>query len=401
MDAADPLREIADRFTSGRSDTLYFDANSIGAAPAIAATRMAQAMVTWRDARRRAWGESDWLDAPTRLGDKLAPIVGAAPGQIVVGDSTSVNLFKALAVALRCRAGRSTIVTEIGTFPTDLYIAQGIAPLFPGVEVHYVREDGRLLDAIDADTAVVYLSHVDYRSSYRHDLARMTRAAHEQGAVIVWDLSHSAGANEIGLDAAQADFAVGCGYKYLCGGPGAPGYLYVAKRWQSLAQPALTGWMGHADLFAFAPEYVPAPGVARHIVGTPAVIANVLFEAALDAWQGVDVDAAFAKHAALTGVCVDLAEWMLAAKGVSVTSPREAPHRGGFVSLRHEQARAIVAALDDRGVVTSYRLPDVIRLGMSPLYHHFTDVWDALERLGRILDERAWDNPKYLHAKAT
>lgn len=401
LDAADPLRDIPDRFEPGRAGTLYFDANSIGAMPKAAAGQIARITREWRELRRSAWGASDWLDAPKRLGDKLAPVIGARAGEVVVGDSTSVNLFKALGVALRLRPGRTRIITEIASFPTDLYVAQSVVRLFPGTEIVYAPEGSDVRALIDDRAAVVYLSHVDYRSGARLDLPRITAHAHAQGAVALWDLSHSAGANRIDLAAADVDLAVGCGYKYLCGGPGAPGYMAVHSRLQAACEPLLAGWMGHADKFAFDPEYRPAAGTARHIVGTPAVYGNAIFEAALDVWGALPLQAAFEKHARLTSLLLEAIESALGEHGVAIVSPRDPQRRGGFVSVRHAAAKAIVAALDDHDVVASYRPPDVIRFGVSPLYHRYRDVGALMERLAAVVIERRWDQPKYRNAKST
>ena len=401
LDRADPLTDVAARFEPGHAGVLYFDANSIGAMPITARERIERVLDEWRELRRGGWAESDWLDAPLRLGDKLAPIIGARAGEIAVGDSTSVNLFKALGAALRLRPGRTRIVTEIGSFPTDLYAAQALARLFPGVEIVYAREGEDPRTLVDARCAALYLSHVDYRSARRHDLAALSAHAHTHGALSVWDLSHSAGANPIDLVGAAADFAVGCGYKYLCGGPGAPGYIRIAAHLQQACDPILAGWMGHADKFAFAPDYAPAPGIARQIVGTPAVIANAVFEAALDVWRAVDLAAAFAKHARLGDLALNSIAQATAAAGVSIASPRAAGRRGGFVAIGHAQAKAIVAALEDHGVIASYRPPDVIRFGLSPLYHRYRDIGALVERLARIVNERLWDRPQYLQARTT
>jgi kynureninase len=400
LDAVDPLRDMPARFDPGRPGTLYFDANSVGAMPLAARERLQRILDDWRNWRCEGWTKSDWLEAPQRLGDKVAPVVGASAGEIVVCDTTSVNLFKALAIALGLRPERARIVTEPGTFPTDLYIAQGMKRYFPATEITYVEHPEDLPAAIDERTAALYLSHTDYRTSYRHDTASLTRAAHAKGALAVWDVSHSAGAVPVGLGAADADLAVGCGYKYLCGGPGAPAYLYVAKRLQSAAEPALTGWMGHANLYEFARDYRPAPGIDRHLVGSPVVSANAVLEAALDLWSELDIAAAFAKHAQLSDLLTEMAAARLGRFGFSVASPRAASQRGGFVALRHVHAAPIVAALRANGVICSYRLPDIIRFGLSPLYHRFSDIGECVERLERIVAQKPWDNPRYAKANA-
>jgi kynureninase len=372
----------APRFAPGSPGVLYFDANSIGAMPTSVPARVARLLRDWRVLRRRGWSEADWLDAPRRLGDKLAPVLGARQGTVAVGDSTTVNLYKALGSALALRPRRRVIVSEAGTFPTDLYVAEGIARAH-GCRLRLVKDAADLPAAIDGRTAVVYLSHTDYRSSFRHDLRAVTRLAHAQGALTVWDLSHSAGAVPTDLARGNADFAVGCGYKYLCGGPGAPGYLYVAPRLQAKALPAIQGWFGHAAPMDFEPRFRPATGVQRHVAGTPAVTGNVLFEAALDAFAAVELPALFARHAALSELLIALAP-----KELELASPREAARRGGFVAFRRRGAKRLAAALQRRGVVASYRPPDILRFGLSPLYHRAADVRALAARLSLALSPR-------------
>ena len=394
MDLSDPLRSLADRFTPGEPGTLYFDANSIGAMPVDVPARIEAHLKEWRNLRRRGWSESNWLDAPRRLGSKLAPILGASPDEVVVGDTTSINLFKTLAAALSLRPGRPRVVSEAGTFPTDLYVVQGLKTLRPDIELHLVADGASIEAAIDERTAVVYLSQVDYRSARCLDIRHLTAAAHAKGALTVWDLSHGAGAVPADLDAAGADFAVGCGYKYLCGGPGAPAYAFIARRHQEAVRPALAGWMGHANPFTFSTDYAPGPGVARFVVGTPSVIANAIMEGAFDIWAEVDPTQVFAKHAALGDLLI-----LLTKDIVEIGSPLDARGRGGFVALRHAAGAAVVGALADAGVVSSFRPPDCIRFGLSALYHRYVDMWEATERLRRILAEDLWKAEKYKKTK--
>ena len=365
-------------FLPGRRGWLYFDANSIGAMPKVAPARMARLLAEWRALRRRGWSESDWLDAPRRLGDKLAPVIGARKGSVIVGDSTSVNLHKALALALQLRP-RGAILSEAGTFPSDLYIAEQLARQYRR-KLLLVRNHSKLWSAIDARPAVVYLSHTDYRTGYRHDLAALTRRAHARGALTVWDLSHSAGAVETAVARAHADFAVGCGYKYLCGGPGAPGYLYVAPRLQARVRPALQGWFGHADPMAFEPRFRAARGIQRHAVGSPAVAGNVLVEAALDVFLKMDLKRLFRKHAELSQLLIDLAP-----KELELASPADPRQRGGFVAFRHPHAKKLAQKLEKLRVVASARPPDILRFGLSPVYHSKADVRALARRLRAVL----------------
>ncbi|MBL8691862.1 MAG: kynureninase [Rhodospirillaceae bacterium] len=394
LDAKDPLRELADRFAPGEPGTLYFDANSIGAMPVDVPARIEAHLKEWRNLRRRGWSESTWLDAPKRLGAKIAPILGASPDEVVVGDTTSINLFKTLAAALSLRPDRPRVVSQAGTFPTDLYVVQGLKTLRPEIELHLVADGESIEAAIDDRTAVVYLSQVDYRSARRLDIRKLTAAAHAEGALTVWDLSHGAGAVPADLDTANADFAVGCGYKYLCGGPGAPAYSFVARRHQEAVKPALAGWMGHANPFTFSTDYAPGAGMARFVVGTPSVIANAIMEGAFDIWAEVDPAQVFAKHAALGDLLIALTKDI-----VEVGSPGDADERGGFVALRHPAGAAVVGALADAGVVSSFRPPDSIRFGLSALYHRYVDMWEVAVRLRAIIDDGLWKAEKYKKTK--
>jgi kynureninase len=368
-------RVSAGAFAAGSRGWLYFDANSIGAMPASAPARMARLLREWRELRRRGWAEADWLDAPQRLGDKLAPVIGARRGTVAVGDSTSVNLHKAVAMALLLRPERRVIVSEAGTFPTDLYVAEGLARTHR-CRLVLVDDPAELEVAIDRRAAVVLLSDTDYRTGARHDMGGVTRLAHARGALTVWDLSHAAGAVPVGLAKADADFAVGCGYKYLCGGPGAPGYLYVAPRLQAIVRPAIQGWFGDAAPMDFAPRFRPARGIRRHVVGTPAVSGNVLFEAALDAFAARNLKALFRTHVELSELLIALAP-----PGLELVSPRDPARRGGFVAFRCRDAKKLVAALERRRVVASYRPPGILRFGLSPLYHRAVDVRELARRL--------------------
>lgn len=399
LDAAPgPLDGFASRFAAGPPGTLYFDANSIGPMPADAPARMQRVLDEgWRTQRRRAWNETDWLAQPRSLGARLARVLGAGPEDVLVCDTTSVNQYKLLRFALQL-TGRRTIVVERDVFPSNGYVAQGVAAARPdaGIVVRAIDSADALPAALaGGDVAVVALSHVDYRSGAKLDLPGLTRLAHAHGALALWDLSHSAGAIEVGLRAADADLAVGCGYKYLCGGPGAPAFLYVHPRHRGDAWPAIAGWMGHADTFAFEPGYRPAAGVGRFLVGTPAVLANAAMGAAADVWADVDPAALHARHRSLTDTLVALIEARCAGFGVELASPREHAARGGHVALRFAGAQPLSQALVDAGVVVSARKPDALRFGVHPLVTRHVDLWDAVERLHGLLADGRWRDPKY------
>ncbi|MEU5810265.1 kynureninase [Streptomyces sp. NPDC047718] len=386
LDAADALAGLRERFTLPEG-VVYLDGNSLGALPVGVADRVAEVVVhEWGTELIRSWSSGTWWTAPERIGDRIAPLVGAAPGQVVVGDSTSVNLFKALVGAARLAGhGRTELLVDASTFPTDGYIAGSAArltgltvvPVDPSDAAARLRERGQ-------DTAVVLLNHVDYRGGRLHDLPGITRAAHAAGAVIVWDLCHSAGAVPVGLDEHGVDLAVGCTYKYLNGGPGSPAYLYIAERHQAAFDSPLPGWNGHAEPFAMTPDYTPAEGAVRGRVGTPDILSMLALEAALDAWDGVDVAAVRAKSLALTDFFLEcVAAYVPAGKAEPVT-PLPHGERGSQVSLRTENARAVMDELISRGVIGDFRAPDVLRFGFTPLYVGFADAERAARTLGRI-----------------
>ncbi len=309
--------------------------------------------------------------------------------------STSVNLFKLIAAALGLRPGRAGLVSERGNFPTDLYVAQGLAGLLGGpVELRLVATS-ELEAALDGEVALLMLTHVDYRSGRMHELARLTRAAHDAGALALWDLAHSAGAVAVDLNRADVDLAVGCGYKYLNGGPGAPAFLFVAERWQDAARQPITGWLGHAEPFAFRSEYRAAAGIRKFLAGTPSILGMVALEAGVDLLLEVDPEALRAKSVALTELFIGLVEQRCPGFGLELASPRAPAERGSQVALRHPDGYPIVQALIARGVIGDFRAPDLLRFGFAPLYVRFVDVFDAALALRAVLAERAWDVPEY------
>jgi kynureninase len=394
-DAADPLAPLRDEFHLP-SGVIYLDGNSLGALPKATATRIDHVVRReWGDDLIRSWNAHDWMGAPRRIGDKIADLVGARPGEVIAADSTSINLFKLLAAALALRPGRPVILTEDGNFPTDVYIAEGLVRLLGGR--HRIRRIAadKIAAAADAETAVVMVTHVDYRSGRMHDIAALTAAAQSAGALMLWDLSHSAGAVPVDLTGAGADLAVGCGYKYLNGGPGAPAFLYVAEQWQASIQPALSGWLGHASPFAFAPDYHPAAGIARHLVGTPSILALAALEVGVDLCRRADPAELRRKSLALTDEFIALVDEECGDAGLVLATPREHHLRGSQVCLRHPEGYPIVQALIARGVIGDFRAPDILRFGFAPLYLRHVDVWDAVAALRDVLATRAWDRLEF------
>jgi len=395
LDAADPLGFARERFRLPNGIT-YLDGNSLGALPVATASALSRtAEREWGDGLITSWNKHGWIDAPGRIAAKLAPIVGAKPNELLVADSTSVCLFKLLAAALAARPGRTTIVTERRNFPTDLYVAQGLADLLPGTELRTVdRAD--LGTAIGDDTAVLYLTHTDYCSGERHDMRALNEVAHAKGALTLWDLSHSAGAFAVDLNGSGCDLAVGCGYKYLNGGPGAPAFLFVAEQLQDELRSPITGWMGHAEPFAFASDYRPAPGIARFLTGTPSILALAALEAGVGTFDGIAMADIEAKSAALTQLFIDEIE--ARSRQVTLASPRDPARRGSQVSFTHPDGYAVMQALIARGVIGDFRAPDLIRFGFAPLYNRFEDAWLAADALAGILTTREWDAPRF-HAR--
>jgi len=387
-DAADPLRGFRDRFVLPEG-VIYLDGNSLGALPAATGERVKAAVATeWGEGLIRSWNAHDWIGAPARVGAKIARLIGAAPHEVVVADSTSVNLFKLIAAAVPGQGDRNLILAEPGNFPTDLYIAQGAADLL-GATLRVLPID-QLVAAIDQDVALVLLTHVHYKSGAKHDMAAITRRAHAVGALVLWDLSHSAGAVEVDLNGVGADMAVGCGYKYLNGGPGAPALLFVAERHQRALQSPLTGWMGHAAPFQFVDDYQPADGIERFLCGTPSVLAMLALEVGVDQFDGAEMAAVGAKAQRLCSLFIELVEVRCAGFGLTLATPRDPSARGSHVSFSHPDAYPIMQALIERGVIGDFRDPDILRCGLTPLYVGFEDVWRAVEILHDVLASAAW-----------
>lgn len=390
LDAQDPLAPLRERFVLP-PDVIYLDGNSLGAMPKAAAEHVRRTLDhDWSQRLIQSWNSAGWVDLPQTVGDKIGRLIGARAGETIAADSTSINLFKLLVTACRLRPQRTVIVSEIDNFPTDLYIAEGVASLFSGkLELRCVRAE-EIEDAIDDQVAVVSLSHVNYRSGALHDMARITRLAHERGALMLWDLAHSAGALPVQLADCDVDFAVGCGYKYLNGGPGAPAFLYVAQRLHGQLATPLSGWFGHARPFAFTPHYEPAVGIARMLVGTPPVLGLVALDAALDINLEAPIDQIRTKSIAMCEAFIALVESELGAFGFALASPRDHAQRGSQVCLRHEHAWPIMQALIAHGVIGDFREPDILRFGFTPLYLRYADVGNAVGILGEIMRDGRW-----------
>ena len=392
-DAADPLASTRAAF-SLPDGVRYLDGNSLGALQTAVAHRLREVVDhEWGHGLIRSWNDAGWVELPRRVAQRLAPLLGADPDELAVTDSTSVNLFKTLAAARGLRPGRQVLLTDDANFPTDVYVAHGLAELTGDLEVRVVPT-AEVAAHLDADVAVLLLTHVDYRTGRRHDAKDLTAAAHAVGALTVWDLSHSTGALDVDLHAWDVDLAVGCTYKYLNGGPGSPAYLYVAERFLDRVGPPVRGWFGHARPFAFDLRYEPAPDAERFLDGTPPVLSMAALETALGVFDGVDRAALEAKAGALTGRFIDLVDARCGDE-VEIVTPRDAARRGAQVSLRHDHADAVMQAMVARGVIGDHRPPDLLRFGFAPLYVTHVDVWDAVEDLTEVLTTRAWDTPEF------
>lgn len=392
LDAADPLRAVRDRFDIPEG-VVYLDGNSLGAPPRGVAERLDRAIrEEWGQGLIRSWNKAGWIDLPQRCGAKIARLIGARDDEVIVADSTSVDLFK-LASAALAMTGRRVLVAEAGDFPTDLYILQGLCAQ-TGAELRMVAPD-EIEAALTDEVAALVLTHVNYRTGEIHDMEGLTRAAQAKGALAIWDLSHSAGVLDLDLNAANADLAVGCGYKYLNGGPGAPAYVFVAQRWQEKFTQPLTGWLGHARPFAFIDAYEPAPGIARALCGTPPVLSTIALEAGLASFDGVEMREVRAKARSLGDLFIALVEERLGDHGFELACPRDGARRGGQVSLRHPQAYGVCQALIEREAIPDFRAPDVVRFGLAPLYTRYADVWEAVGRLGAVMAEKAFADKRF------
>jgi kynureninase len=395
LDRRDPLARFRERFLMPEG-VLYLDGNSLGPLQKAIPERLRQVVEReWGEGLIRSWNAAHWIELPRKIGDKIAPLIGAEPGEVVVADSTSVNLFKLLSAALDLQQGRTVILSERDNFPTDLYVAQGVRDQLGRRHELKLVDARELRDAIDDRVAVVMLTHVNFRTGSRHDMAAITAAARAKGALMLWDLSHSAGAMPLALGAAGADLAVGCGYKFLNGGPGAPAFLYVRRGLQNRIRPPLSGWMGHREPFAFVADYAPAEGIARNLCGTPPVLAMAALDAALDIWSEVDLGAVRAKSVSLADLMIELVERQVPALGLTLATTREAERRGSQVSFSHPEGYAVMQALIARGVIGDFRSPDLIRFGLTPLYLRYVDVFDAVTILADILQHRHWDRPEF------
>jgi kynureninase len=394
-DARDPIGALRDRFVIP-DGVIYLDGNSLGPLPRAAASRLGRTIeLEWGQDLIKSWNSAGWFDMPLRLGDRVGALIGAAPGQTVVCDTTSINLYKAVHAAMGLRPDRNVVIAEADSFPTDLYIIEGaMASAGRPMQRRLVGADGSSIEALlDQRVAVVVLSQVDYRTGALLDIAAITRQAHAAGALMVWDLCHSAGVMEVAFDRHAIDFAVGCTYKYLNGGPGSPAFISVAAVHQAAARHPLSGWWGHAEPFAFDRDFRPDAGIRRFLCGTPPIISLRGVEAALDALQGVEVAALREKSLALTELFIARVTTLL--PGLDIVTPRQRSLRGSQVAIAFDHGYSVVQAMIERGAIGDFRAPDIMRFGFAPLYLRFRDVWDAAEILAECIRAEVWREPRY------
>jgi kynureninase len=373
---------------------IYLDGNSLGVMPKAARARVLQELdVSWGRELIRAWNTAGWIDLPAKIGDRIGGLIGAPAGSVIVADSTSINLYKALTAALQLAGDRQVILSDSGNFPTDLYVAEGvIRTLDLGHRLKIVAPE-EVEEAIDEHVAVLMLTEVDYRTGRKHDMMRLTAKAQEREAITIWDLAHSAGALPVDLTAAGADFAIGCSYKYLNGGPGAPAFIYVRPDHQEKIAPVLSAWMGHAAPFEFPLNYTPAPAIDRMLTGTPPILSLTALDSALTVWDGISIDAVRARSIELCDRFIARVE--ATCPGLVLASPRDGTKRGSQVSFRFREGYAAMQALIAEGVIGDFRAPDIMRFGFTPLYIGFDEVDEAARRLARIIAEDAWDRPEF------
>lgn len=399
LDADDALAFTRKRFRIP-DGLIYLDGNSLGVLPEATPARMAEMVEReWGQDLISSWNKHSWMDMPLKLGAKAAPLIGADADEVLVADTVSVNIFKLAAAALKMRPRRRVIVTETGNFPTDLYMLQGLAEFYgEGCEVRAVPRE-QIADALDDDVALLLLTHAHYKTGALYDMKAMTKAAHDAGALTLWDLSHSAGAVELDLHGANCDFAVGCGYKYLNGGPGAPGFLFIAKRHQDDFQTPLSGWLGHDRPFDFVDDYKPASGVRRAMCSSPSILALTALEEGLKTFDGVDMADIRAKSRELGELFIQQVE-ARCGDAFRLGCSRDSSVRGSQVSLRHADGYPIMQALIERGVIGDFRDPDILRFGFTPLYTRYVDIFDAVEHLADVMESGVWKAPRFAERSA-
>jgi kynureninase len=398
LDNVDPLASYRELFELP-TNTIYADGNSLGAMPK-AAMACAEQVVKeeWGNQLIRSWVSNDWINSSSRIGNKVAPLVGAESGEVLVCDTTSINIFKLAAAAMELNSGRCKIISETGNFPTDLYMLQGLERFSKGRVELVVLPKEDIFDAVDENTALVVLTHVHYKTGFRFDMKAVTAQVHAKGALMLWDLSHSVGAMNVSLNEYDVDFAVGCGYKYLNGGPGAPAFLFVAERHQRNIQSPLSGWLGHSSPFAFVDDYQPADDIKRMLCGTPSVVASSLLEVGVDIMSSVDMLLIRDKSIQLGNLFIQLVEQCC--PEFTLISPKDDSLRGSHISLIHKEGYAITQALIAQGIIGDFRAPNVLRFGLTPLYMSYLDIWNIIQAIVDVMTYEKWNNVEFKTVQA-
>lgn len=397
LDQQDPLAEKRNAFVLPEN-TVYLDGNSLGAMPKVAAERAQQVLAQqWSQDLIKSWNSHSWIDLPGVVGEKIARLVGAGSGQLICCDSTSVNLFKVLSSAMLMQQGRSIVLSQQSNFPTDLYMVQGLASLLGDqhCQLQLVADESDIATQLSTDVAVLLLTQVDFRTGRLLDMQRLTELAHAKGILVIWDLAHSAGALPIALDACNVDFAVGCGYKYLNGGPGAPAFVYAAARHHRVLRQPLTGWLGHSSPFTFDKHYQKAPGIAQFLTGTPPIISMSVLDAALTVFADVDMEQLRAKSLALSGCFQQLVQQHDSLQELNLLTPQQPAERGSQLAYQHPKAYALCQALIQHGVIADFRAPNILRLGFTPLYLRYVDIWQAVTTLAELVKSGEYLKPQY------
>ncbi len=399
FDRADPIRAYRDRFRLPEG-VIYLDGNSLGALPKATADRVKKVLdVEWGEHLVDGWLKDNWMGLSEVLGDKIAKLIGADAGEVIVVDTTSINVHKVIAAAMLMRPDRRTLLTDKGNFPTDVYMAQGLVEFLGRQHRIKMVEEDQVAESIDEDTAAVFCTQINYKTGRLHDMARITKAAHAKGALAIWDLAHTAGCVPIELNKIEADFAVGCGYKYLNGGPGAPAFVFAPKRHHDKVRQPLTGWLGHANPFEFGLDYKPAQGIRQFRASSPPILGIVAMEAGIDDMIEFGIGNVRAKSLALTGLFMRLVEERLIKHGFTIATPKETERRGSQVALNHKDGWPIMQALKARKVIGDFREPNIVRFGFAAPYVRFADVWDAVENLVQVMEKEEWKKPEFQNKK--
>lgn len=395
LDKKDPLAPLRKAFYLPKGK-INMDGNSLGSLPKSTKKRLQEVVQKeWGEGMIASWSQAGWFESPIRVGNKIAPLIGANEGEVIVADTTSVNIFKALCAAISLNKGRQIMLSEKGNFPTDLYMMQGIASFSEGRLINKVVEPSVILEELTEEVAVLLLTQVHYKTAAIKDMKTITQKAHEKGILVVWDLSHSVGSIEVALNDCQVDFAVGCGYKFLNGGPGAPAFMYVAKRHQQKALSILSGWMGHQDPFAFTDEYTPAPNIARFRCGTPGILSMAALENGVDLFGQTTIKDLRQKAIQLSHLFMELMAQECGDFGFTLASPAEDEKRAGHVAYSHEEGHGIYQAIKKEGVVSDFRTPDILRFGITPMYLRFQDIFKVVNIIKAVMETRAWDRAEY------